>query len=194
MQLAQDAAADAVLASEPFVLVVGMLLDQQVPMERAFGGAARLHERLRDEHGGLVPTAVAAMDPEQLAEICAAPPAVHRFPAAMARRIHALAVHVRDAYDGDVTSLWRSADTGDELAARLRSLPGFGPQKAQIFLALLGKQLGIQPEGWREAAGPYGATGSHLSVADVVDAASLAQVRAYKQEQKQAKARSKGSA
>jgi uncharacterized HhH-GPD family protein len=194
MQLAQDAAADAVLASEPFVLVVGMLLDQQVPMERAFGGAARLHERLRKEHGGLVPTAVAAMDPEQLAEICAAPPAVHRFPAAMARRIHALAVHVRAAYDGDATSLWRSADTGDELAARLRSLPGFGPQKAQIFLALLGKQLGIQPEGWREAAGPYGATGSHLSVADVVDAASLAQVRAYKQEQKQAKARSKGSA
>ena len=159
-------------------------------MECAFGGAARLHERLRDEHGGLVPTAVAAMDPEQLAEICAAPPAVHRFPAAMARRIHALAVHVRDAYDGDVTSLWRSADTGDELAARLRSLPGFGPQKAQIFLALLGKQLGVQPEGWREAAGPYGAAGSHRSVADVVDAASLAQVRAFKQEQKRAKASS----
>ena len=188
MQLAQDATADAVLASEPFVLTVGMLLDQQVPMERAFGGAARLHERLRDDYGGLVPTVVAAIDPDRLAEICAAPPAVHRFPAAMARRIHALAVHVRDVYDGDVTSLWRSADTGAELAARLQRLPGFGPQKAQIFLALLGKQLGIQPEGWREAAGPYGAAGSHRSVADVVDAASLAQVRAFKQEQKRAKA------
>lgn len=183
LSLAQDPAADAVLSSEPFVLLVGMLLDQQVPMERAFGGAARLHDRLR-EHGGLDPGAVADLDPGGLTEICATPPAVHRFPAAMARRIHALGAYVRDHYGGDTTAVWRDATDGADLRRRLQELPGFGEQKARIFTALLGKQLGVRPPGWREAAGGYGEQGSHRSVADVVDADSLVKVRAYKQEQK----------
>ena len=183
LSLAQDPVADAVLSSKPFVLLVGMLLDQQVPMERAFGGAARLHDRLR-EHGGLDPGTVADLDPEGLTEICATPPAVHRFPAAMARRIHALGAYVRNHYGGDATAVWRDATDGVDLRRRLQELPGFGEQKARIFTALLGKQLGVCPPGWREAAGGYGELGSHRSVADVVDAESLVKVRAYKQEQK----------
>ncbi len=185
LALAQDPAADAVLAREPFVLLVGMLLDQQVPMERAFGGAARLHQRLQDGHGGLDAAAVASLDPETLTELCATPPAVHRFPAAMAKRIFALAVHVRDTYGGNVTALWEEAPDGEQLRSRLQALPGFGEQKARIFVALLGKQLGVRPAGWREAAGAYGEEGCHRSVADVVDADSLARVRATKQQMKQ---------
>ncbi len=185
LALAQDPAADAVLASEPFVLLVGMLLDQQVPMERAFGGAARLHRRLQDGHGGLDASAVASLDPETLTELCATPPAVHRFPAAMAKRIFALAVHVRDTYGGNVTALWEEAPNGEQLRRRLQALPGFGEQKARIFVALLGKQLGVCPAGWREAAGAYGEEDSYRSVADVVDADSLARVRATKQQAKQ---------
>lgn len=184
LTLAQDPVADVVLSTEPFVLLVGMLLDQQVPMERAFGGAARLHRRLGG-HGGLTPETIAGLDPEMLTEVCATPPAVHRFPAAMARRIHALGTYVRDRYEGDTTALWRDAVDGAQLRRRLQELPGFGEQKARIFTALLGKQLGVCPPGWREAAGGYGEHGSHRSVADVVDAESLAKVRAYKQEQKQ---------
>jgi len=190
LQLAQDSDADAVLEREPFALLVGMLLDQQVPMERAFGGAARLHVRLADR-GGLEPTAVADIDPETLVEICSTPPAVHRFPAAMARRIHALASAVRDTYAGQTTAIWQQADDGAELRRRLQDLPGFGEQKARIFTALLGKQRGVRPEGWRAAAGAYGAEGSTLSVADVVDADSLARVRATKADKK-AQARATG--
>ncbi len=183
LHLAHDPDADAVLDREPFVLLVGMLLDQQVPMEHAFGGAARLHARLTD-HGGLQPGVVAGTDPGTLVEMCATPPAVHRFPAAMGKRIHALAVVVRDTYDGDTTAIWQQAGDGARLRRRLQDLPGFGEQKAKIFTALLGKQLGVRPTGWREAAGTYGEEGSTLSVADVVDADSLARVRATKAERK----------
>ncbi len=184
IRLAQDPEADAVLTREPFVLLVGMLLDQQYPMERAFAGAARLHQRLGPEHGGLQPAAVSALPVPVLIEQCVTPPAVHRYPAAMARRISALAVHICDEYEGDTTAVWRNAGDGAQLRGRLLALPGFGPQKSHIFVALLGKQLGIQPEGWREAAGDYGQPGSYRSVADVVDASSLARVREFKQEQK----------
>jgi uncharacterized HhH-GPD family protein len=185
-----DPDADALLTRDPFALLVGMLLDQQFPMERAFAGPQRLAERVAADAGTpadrLDPAQLAAYDPEAFAALMAQPPAVHRFPGSMAGRVQALARHVLDDYDGAAERLWATANTGGELLRRLRVLPGFGEQKARIFLALLGKQLGVQPEGWREAAGGYGEDGVRRSVADVVDAESLAQVRAYKQEQKKA--------
>jgi len=178
-----DEAADALLTRDPFALLAGMLLDQQMPMERAFSGPWRLAQRLNAE--SLDPRRIAAMDRESFAAIMATPPAVHRFPGSMATRLQGLARHVVDAYDGDAAALWSTAGSGDELLARLTALPGFGEQKARIFVAVLGKRLGIHPPGWREAAGQYGTAGSRRSVADVEDADSIAQVRAYKQAHKQ---------
>jgi uncharacterized HhH-GPD family protein len=180
LRLTGDPVADRLLTDDPFALLTGMLLDQQMPMERAFAGPAKLRERM----GGLDVSAIAAMDPADFVEICARPPAVHRYPSSMGARIHALARHVRDQLGGDAAALWRDAADGAALRQRLQSLPGYGPQKAQILVALLGKQLGVTPPGWREAAGPYGEPGSYRSVADVVDASSLAKVRATKQEHK----------
>jgi uncharacterized HhH-GPD family protein len=174
--------ADALLDQNPFALLVAMLLDQQFPMERAFAGPALLAERF----GELDPRAVASADPEEFAALCARTPAVHRYPGSMAARIQALAAHVVAEYGGDTEAIWRDVSTGAELLARVRRLPGFGAQKASIFVALLGKQVGVQPEGWREAAGAYGDEGAHRSVADVVGPESLAKVRAFKQEQKAA--------
>jgi uncharacterized HhH-GPD family protein len=184
LSLAQEPAADALLSADPFALLVGMLLDQQFPMERAFAGPQRLAERLGCER--LDPAALAALDPEALATVMARPPVVHRYPRAMAARIQALAAVVVDTYGADAAQVWQDPGTGRELLARLARLPGFGDQKARIFLALLGKQLGVRPPGWREAAGAYGEAGSRRSVADVVDPASLAEVRAFKREQKEA--------
>jgi uncharacterized HhH-GPD family protein len=184
LRLAQEPAADALLSADPFALLVGMLLDQQFPMERAFAGPQRLAERLGVER--LDPAVLAAMGPETLAAVMARPPVVHRYPRAMAARIQALAAVVVDTYGGDASQVWHDPGTGRELLARLARLPGFGDQKARIFLALLGKQVGVRPTGWREAAGAYGEAGSRRSVADVVDPESLAQVRAFKREQKQA--------
>jgi uncharacterized HhH-GPD family protein len=187
LQIAQDPAADALLARDPFALLVGMLLDQQFPMERAFAGPARLAERLgAGSVDRLDPAAIAGHDPEQFAALCARPPAVHRFPGSMAGRIQALAREITEHYDGDAAAVWTTAGSGAELLARLRALPGFGEQKARIFVALLGKQLGVRPPGWAEAAGAYAEEGSRRSVADVVDATSLAQVREFKQQQKRA--------
>lgn len=183
-----DPAADAVL-DDPFALLVAMLLDQQFPMERAFAGPATILERF----GSLDPAAVAAADEEAFAAVCARPPAVHRYPAAMAKRIQALARHVVEEYDGEASRLWRTAESGSVLLRRLTALPGYGDQKARIFTALLGKRLGVQPDGWREAAGAYAEEGSYRSVADVVDADSLQRVRAFKQESKRA-GRAAGSA
>ena len=180
--LTQDAVADALLSDDPFALLVGMLLDQQMPMERAFAGPAKLQQRL----GHLDTASIAAMDPADVIEICSQPPAVHRYPAAMGARIHAMAAHVRDQFGGDAAAVWRDATDGADLRHRLQQLPGYGPQKAQVLVALLGKQLGVRPAGWQEAAGAYGEAGSYRSVADVVDAASLAKVRAFKQERKRA--------
>lgn len=184
LRIAQDPQADQVLDENPFALLTGMLLDQQFPMERAFAGPAKVLERF----GTLDPAEIAAADPERFADLCSVPPAVHRFPGSMAARIQALAAHVVAEYDGRTERLWEEASSGKDLLRRLQALPGFGKQKAQIFVALLGKQRGVRPDGWEEAAGDYAETGSFRSVADVVDDASLERVRAFKKEQK-AKAR-----
>ena len=182
LTIAQDPAADRVLAEDPFALLVGMLLDQQFPMERAFAGPAKVLERF----GTLDPAAVADADPEAFADLCATPPAVHRYGRSMAGRIQALATVVRDEYAGDAAAIWRDAPTGDALVARVRALPGFGEQKARIFTALLGKQLGVRPAGWEQACGAYAEPGSFRSVADVVDAQSLQKVRDFKKAAKAA--------
>ncbi|MGI9002767.1 MAG: HhH-GPD-type base excision DNA repair protein [Pseudonocardia sp.] len=182
--LAQDPDADALLDRDPLALLIGMLLDQQFPMERAFAGPALLAQRLG--RAALDPHELAGYDPDALVEIFRGPPALHRYPGSMAKRAQALAALIIERYDGDVTRLWRDAVDGRELVTRLAALPGFGAQKAQIFTALLGKQREVTPAGWREAAGGYGEQGVHRSVADVVDAASLGRVREYKQQQKAA--------
>lgn len=182
LQIAQDARADQVLTENPFALLCGMLLDQQFPMERAFAGPSKLLDRF----GSLDPAEIAAADPERFAALCAEPPAVHRFPGSMAARLQALAAHVRDEYGGRAERLWTEAADGRDLMRRLQALPGFGRQKAQIFVALLGKQLGVRPQGWETVAGAYAEPGSFRSVADVVDAASLERVRAFKKEAKRA--------
>jgi uncharacterized HhH-GPD family protein len=182
LHIAQEPDADAVLSQNPFALLMGMMLDQQFPMERAFAGPAKVLARF----GTLDPAAIAAADPEEFAALCAVPPAVHRFPGSMAARIQQLAVIVVGEYDGHADRLWTEADSGRELMRRLQALPGFGKQKAQIFTALLGKQLDVRPEGWEAAAGDYAETGAYRSVADVVDASSLERVRAFKKEKKRA--------
>jgi uncharacterized HhH-GPD family protein len=186
LHIAQEPRADAVLSENPFALLMGMMLDQQFPMERAFAGPAKV----RDRFGTLDPAAIAAADPEEFAAMCAVPPAVHRFPGSMAARIQQLAAIVVDEYDGAAERLWTEAGSGRELMRRLQALPGFGKQKAQIFTALLGKQLGVRPAGWEQSAGDYAESGAYRSVADVVDAASLEKVRAFKKEQKKAGASS----
>ena len=182
LTIAQDPAADRVLSEDPFALLVGMLLDQQFPMERAFAGPAKVLERF----GTLDPRLVAEADPESFADLCATPPAVHRYGRSMAGRIQALAAVVRDDYAGDASAIWRDVATGADLVGRLKALPGFGEQKARIFAALLGKQLGVRPEGWEQACGAYAEVGSYRSVADVVDPESLQKVRDFKKAAKTA--------
>lgn len=184
LRLAQDLAADDLLSRDPFALLAGMLLDQQFPMERAFAGPYLLASRLGWDR--LDPAALVAVPEEQLLAAAAGPPAVHRYPKAMAARMVELAHVVNDQFDGDAAAIWAPGRTGAQVLASLRSLPGFGEQKARIFLALLGKQLGVEAAGWRELAGAYGEPGCYRSVADVVDAESLAKVRATKQEAKAA--------
>jgi uncharacterized HhH-GPD family protein len=187
LQLVQDPAADALLESNPFALLVGMLLDQQYPMEAAFAGPKKIADRM----GGVDAREIADYDPDQFAALCSERPAVHRFPGSMAKRIQALAQIIVDHYGGEAVALWTAGDPdGPEVLRRLKGLPGFGEQKAKIFLALLGKQYGVTPQGWREAAGDYGKAGSFMSVADVKDAGSLEKVRSYK---KQAKAAAKAA-
>ncbi len=184
LQLVQDPAADALLESNPFALLVGMLLDQQVPMETAFAGPKKIADRI----GGVDPREIADYDPEKFAALCSERPAIHRFPGSMAKRVQTLAQIVVDRYDGDAAALWVAGEpNGAEVLRRLNELPGFGEQKARIFLALLGKQYGVTPKGWREAAGDYGKAGTHLSVADVVDPGSLEKVRSYKKQMKAAR-------
>lgn len=186
LQIAQDPTADEVLSENPFALLAGMMLDQQFPMERAFAGPAKVLERL----GSLDPAVVAATPPEEFAELCARPPAIHRFPGSMAARLQALAAYVVEHHGGDASQLWLGATSGRDLMKRLTALPGFGKQKAQIFVALLGKQLAVRPDGWAEAAGAYAEPGAFRSVADVVDAESLERVRAFKKQAKAAARRS----
>ena len=181
--------ANALLNRSPLALLMGMLLDQQVPLERAFSAPADLARRLgHDPEAG----ELADYDPDALVAVFSERPALHRFPKAMAARVQALCRVLVDTYDGDAERVWSEAKTGAELLKRVGSLPGFGEQKAKIFVALLGKRRDVRPEGWREAAGHYGEESAHRSVADIVDEVSLGKVRSYKQELKAAaKARSK---
>jgi uncharacterized HhH-GPD family protein len=178
LRLAQDPPADALLEADAFALLTGMLLDQQIPMERAFAGPATIARRLGVDR--LDPAAIVAMGEQEFADVLSEPPAVHRFPAAMAKRVQALAHIIVESYDSDAAAVWTGAESGQDLVARLSALPGFGKQKAQILTALLGKQLGVQPAGWREAAGAYGLDGSRRSIADVTGPESLTEVRAFK--------------
>jgi uncharacterized HhH-GPD family protein len=184
LRLAQNPDADALLSRSPLAALVGMLLDQQVPMEWAFTGPCTLLERLGGDD--LDAHLMAAYDPDAFAALCAQKPAIHRYPGAMAKRIQQLCAYLDEHYDGDATGVWRDAGSGRELLDRLVELPGFGTQKAQIFLALLGKQFDVRPTGWREAAGPYGEKDSRRSVADITGPESLAEVRAFKQQAKAA--------
>ena len=182
LQLAQDAEADALLSRDALALLLGMLLDQQIPMENAFQGPAVLLERL----GHLDAARIAEHDPDAFSAVMATPPAVHRFPGSMGSRVQALCRALTETYDGRAEAVWEGAPDGEELLRRLEALPGFGRQKAQIFLALLGKQLGVQPPGWRKAAGAYGEEGALRSIADVTSPQTLQSVRAYKQSVKAA--------
>ncbi|MEU2160344.1 HhH-GPD-type base excision DNA repair protein [Streptomyces sp. NPDC019208] len=184
IHIAQQPEADELLGRSPLALMIGMLLDQQVPMEWAFTGPRTIAERLGKDD--LDAHEIAAQDPEAFAALLSQKPAVHRYPGSMAKRIHQLCQYLVDEYDGDPTALWESASSGKEVLGRLLALPGFGKQKAQIFLALLGKQYGVRPEGWREAAGPYGEERAYRSAADITGPESLAKVRAHKQELKRA--------
>ena len=183
LNITGDPAADELLGSDAFALLTGMLLDQQVPMESAFAGPEKIRQRI----GTIDPAAIADYDPEAFVDVFKQTPAVHRFPGSMAGRVQALAVAVRDDWGDDASAIWTQGDPdGAEVLRRLKALPGFGEQKAKIFLALLGKRFGLQASGWREAAGHYGEDGVYRSVADIVDPESLVKVRATKQAAKAA--------
>jgi uncharacterized HhH-GPD family protein len=187
LPLTGDEHADQLLEDDPLALLIGMLLDQQVPMEKAFHSPYDLKQRLGDK---LDAADIAMRDPDELKEMFKERPALHRFPGSMADRTQELCRRLVERYDGDAGRVWTSAATGDELLANLRELPGFGEQKARVFTALLAKRLGVKPQGWEQAAGAYSERG-HYSVADVDGPDSLAAVRAYKKEQKaRAKAKS----
>jgi len=175
-----DPEADALLVSDPFALLLGMLLDQQVPMEWAFRSPWRLRERIGDRFS---PTGIAAYDPDEFKAVFSEVPALHRFPGSMAKRVQALSQHLVDTYDGDTERLWNEARSGDELFRRLRELPGFGEEKARIFVALLAKRFGVRPRGWKPAAGPF-ADHQRRSVADISSRAEFEKVRAWKKAQK----------
>jgi uncharacterized HhH-GPD family protein len=179
IRITGDAAADEVLNESPFALLGGMMLDQQYPMEHAFRGPHKVLTRF----GSFEPAAIAAADPEEFAVLCSTPPAIHRYGRSMAGRLQALAQLVEERYDGHAERIWSDAATGQELLERVMELPGFGRQKAQIFVALLAKQLGVRPEGWEQAVGAYAEDG-YRSVADVTDPASLQKVRDYKKAKK----------
>lgn len=182
LTLAFDTDADALLSENPFALMIGMLLDQQIPMERAFLAPYRLSERI---DGDLTPDTIANYDPETLTEVFRQTPALHRFPKAMAERVHQLAQALVNDHDGNIEALWDDVADAKTLRRNLEDLPGFGRQKAQIFLALLAKQCGVTPDGWQDAAGVYGDE-KYRSIADVRDEASLDKVRATKQAAKAA--------
>ena len=183
LQLVQDPAADALLAANPLALLVGMMLDQQIPMEVAFAGPKKVAERI----GGFDAELIAGYNPDEFVALCSETPAIHRFPGSMAKRLQTLAQIIVDEYDGDAANVWTAGNPdGREVLLRLKRLPGFGDQKAKIFLALLGKQYGMKAKGWQEAAGEYGKSGTFMSVADIRDQASLDKVRSHKKQMKAA--------
>ncbi|GAA3635985.1 HhH-GPD-type base excision DNA repair protein [Microlunatus ginsengisoli] len=184
IRLTGDEAADALLSSDDNALLIGMLLDQQVPMEKAFSGPLVIAERMG---GRLDPAAIAECSEEDFVALCSQRPAIHRFPGSMAKRVRQLCLVLVDSYGGQASNVWAGAESGTELKRRLQTLPGFGAEKAAIFVAVLGKQRGVTPPGWAEAAGQFGEPGVFRSVADIVDADSLARVRDTKKSVKAAK-------
>jgi uncharacterized HhH-GPD family protein len=184
LRITQDDAADELLGRDPLALVLGMLLDQQFPMERAFAAPRLLADRLGVD--SLSAADLAAADPKKLVTVFQGPPALHRYPGSMAARTQEVCRLLVERYGGPAENLWADVPDGATLLRRVGELPGFGAQKSKIFVALLGKQYGVTPPGWREAAGAYGEEGAHRSVADITGPESLAEVRRFKQEQKQA--------
>ncbi len=180
-----DPEADHLLNTDPLAALIGMLLDQQVPMEWAFSSPHRLRERLG---GRLDAAAIAAMPLEELEAAFKGPPALHRYPGSMAKRAQQLCQHLVDHHGGRAEAVWTGVASGPELFDRLRALPGFGGEKAKIFLAVLAKRFGIRPEGWEEPAHPF-SDDTRRSVADVDSPESLLEVRAFK---KRMKAEGKG--
>ncbi|MDQ1709780.1 MAG: hypothetical protein QOG49_1165 [Frankiaceae bacterium] len=183
LYLSGEPAADALLSTDPLALLIGMVLDQQIPLEWAFAAPAKLRERLGRD---LDAADIAGYDEDALVRHFTGPPALHRFPGSMAKRVQAMCAHLVDAYDGDASALWTGASDGADLLARVKALPGFGEQKARIFVGLLGKQYGVATAGWQEAAGDFGRPGTYLSVADITDPESLQRVRAHKKDMKAA--------
>ncbi len=183
IHITQDEHADDVLSQNPFALLAGMMLDQQYPMEHAFRGPAKVLDRF----GTFEPAAIAAADPEEFKALSSTPPAIHRFPGSMAARLQEVARIVEEEYGGDASRIWTEAADAKDLMKRMQALPGFGRQKAQIFVALLAKQLDVRPEGWEQQVGAYAEDG-YRSVADVVDADSLQKVRDHKKQMKAASA------
>ncbi|HVV24117.1 MAG TPA: HhH-GPD-type base excision DNA repair protein [Pseudonocardiaceae bacterium] len=183
LRLTGDPDGDKLLSKDPFALLTGLLLDQQFPMEHAFLGPKKIADRM----GGFGITKIAETDIDEFVELCVRPPAIHRYGGSMARRVHALAHFILDNYGGKADRIWKTGNPdGAEVLRRVKALPGYGDQKARIFVALLGKQLGVTPEGWREAAGAYGEEGSRRSIADVTSSETLAEVRAFKKAAKAA--------
>jgi uncharacterized HhH-GPD family protein len=183
LHITGDAAADRLLSDDPLALLIGMLLDQQVAMETAFAGPLKIQERV----GSVDAATLAHYDPDELVAAFQKSPAVHRYPGSMAGRVQSLCTAIEDDWGGDAAAIWtRDAPDGREVLKRLKALPGFGEQKAKIFLALLGKQYGYSGDGWREASAPYGDDGSFRSVADITSSDSLAKVREYKKAAKAA--------
>ncbi len=183
LRLSQDPEADELLSRDPLAQLIGMVLDQQIPLEKAFRGPFDLRERMG---GRLDAHELADADPDELAEVFARPPALHRFPRSMAKRVQEMCAHLVEHYGGDAAAVWDGASDGKALLSAVKALPGFGDQKARIFLALLGKQYGFDGAGWREAAGDYGAEGTFKSVADIVNPESLTKVRENKRAAKAA--------
>jgi uncharacterized HhH-GPD family protein len=180
LHLTGDEQADAAL-SDPLALLIGMVLDQQIPLEKAFTSPSVLAQRMG---AALNAKAIAAMNPDELGALFKERPALHRFPGSMATRVQEVCRVVAEDYGNRAEAIWEGVADGKELVARVKALPGFGDQKARIFTALLGKQLGVRPEGWREACKPFGEDGTFLSVADIVDSDTLARVRATKKAMK----------
>lgn len=184
LHLTGDAEADRLLSEDPVALLTGMLLDQQIAMEVAFIGPKKIADRM----GGFDVRRIAESDLDEFVELCVTKPAIHRYGGSMAKRVHALAEYLVEHYDGNAAAIWTEGDPdGKEVLKRLKALPGYGDQKARIFLALLGKQLNVRPKGWREAAGAYGEEGSRRSIADVVSPETLGEVRSFKKAEKAAK-------
>lgn len=184
LRLTGDTEADRLLSTDPFALLAGLLLDQQFPMEHAFTGPRKIADRM----DGFDVQKIADTPLEEFVELCVQQPAIHRYGASMGKRLHALARYIVDHYDGNTAELWTYGDPdGKEVLKRLKALPGYGDQKARIMVALLGKQLGVTPDGWREAAGAYGEEGARRSIADVTSAETLTEVRDFKKAQKAAK-------